>query len=130
MVSERVQRRIDRLLDDAEEAADRHDWAKVIEVSEGVLAVDPDNPDANALIEIARRAAAARVDAPSSESVSEASGAPSDAEPVLAISADALSAPSSFANDRYQVSKFLGEGGKKRVYQAHDNLLDREVAFA
>ncbi len=38
--------------------------------------------------------------------------------------------PTSFANDRYQVSKFLGEGGKKRVYQAHDTLLDREVAFA
>ncbi len=26
--------------------------------------------------------------------------------------------PSSFANGRYQVQKFLGEGGKKRVYLA------------
>ena len=25
---------------------------------------------------------------------------------------------------------FLGEGGKKKVYLAHDTLLDREVAFA
>ena len=24
--------------------------------------------------------------------------------------------PTSFANDRYQVKKFLGEGGKKKVY--------------
>jgi hypothetical protein len=28
------------------------------------------------------------------------------------------------------VVKFLGEGGKKRVYLAHDTLLDRDVAFA
>ena len=38
--------------------------------------------------------------------------------------------PSSFANGRYQVKQFLGEGGKKKVYLAHDTLLDREVAFA
>jgi tetratricopeptide (TPR) repeat protein len=28
------------------------------------------------------------------------------------------------------VKKFLGEGGKKKVYLAHDTLLDRDVAFA
>jgi hypothetical protein len=38
--------------------------------------------------------------------------------------------PSSFANGRYQVKKFLGEGGKKKAYLAHDTLLDRDVAFA
>src|SRR5581483_12426915 len=38
--------------------------------------------------------------------------------------------PASFANGRYVVRKFLGEGGKKRVYLAHDTLLDRDVAFA
>jgi tetratricopeptide (TPR) repeat protein len=38
--------------------------------------------------------------------------------------------PSSFANGRYQVKKFLGEGGKKKVYLVHDTLLDRDVAFA
>ena len=38
--------------------------------------------------------------------------------------------PTSFANGRYQVKKFLGEGGKKKVYLAQDTLLDREVAFA
>ncbi len=40
------------------------------------------------------------------------------------------SVPTSFANGRYQVKKFLGEGGKKKVYLAHDTVLDRDVAFA
>ena len=38
--------------------------------------------------------------------------------------------PTSFANGRYQVKKFLSEGGKKLVYLAHDGTLDREVAFS
>ena len=38
--------------------------------------------------------------------------------------------PTSFADGRYQVKKLLGEGGKKKVYLAHDTLLDRDVAFA
>ncbi|HYM14988.1 MAG TPA: protein kinase [Dehalococcoidia bacterium] len=38
--------------------------------------------------------------------------------------------PSSFAGGRYAVRSFLGEGGRKRVYLAHDTKLDRDVAFA
>jgi tetratricopeptide (TPR) repeat protein len=38
--------------------------------------------------------------------------------------------PTSFASGRYQVKKFLGEGGKKKVYLVHDKVLDRDVAFA
>ena len=37
--------------------------------------------------------------------------------------------PTSFANGRYQVKKRLGEGGKKKVYLAHDTRLDRDVAI-
>ena len=48
--------------------------------------------------------------------------------PPTATSTDAQ--PSSFAGGRYQVKRFLGEGGKKKVYLAHDSTLDREVAFA
>jgi hypothetical protein len=38
--------------------------------------------------------------------------------------------PASFADGRYQVQRFLGEGGRKRVYLAHDTKLDSEVAVA
>ncbi len=38
--------------------------------------------------------------------------------------------PTSFVSGRYQVKKFLGEGGKKKVYLVHDKVLDRDVAFA
>ncbi len=38
--------------------------------------------------------------------------------------------PASFADGRYRVKGFLGEGGRKRVYLAHDTKLDRDVAFA
>ena len=47
------------------------------------------------------------------------SGAPQPADSV----------PTSFANGRYQAKKSLGEGGKKKVYLAHDTVLDRDVAF-
>ena len=49
--------------------------------------------------------------------------------PVLSAS-PAASTPESFANGRYAVKRFLGEGGKKRVYLVHDTLLDRDVAFS
>ena len=38
--------------------------------------------------------------------------------------------PASFAGARYQVRRFLGEGGRKRVYAAYDTALRREVALA
>ncbi|MGH3118791.1 MAG: serine/threonine protein kinase, partial [Gaiellales bacterium] len=38
--------------------------------------------------------------------------------------------PDSFAGGRYQVKRFLGEGGRKRAYLAHDARLDRDVAIA
>ena len=47
-------------------------------------------------------------------------------EPMLTIGDQ----PSSFADGRYQVRSSFGEGGKKKVYLAHDTLLDRDVAFA
>ena len=61
----------------------------------------------------------------------------SDTEPVIpqgnelpTAVAEISSSPTSFSSGRYEVLKFLGEGGKKKVYLAHDTMLDREVAFA
>ena len=50
--------------------------------------------------------------------------APSVSEPA------APSAPAAIANGRYEILRLLGEGGKKRVYLARDNLLERDVALA
>ncbi len=36
----------------------------------------------------------------------------------------------SLASGRYKVQKLLGEGGKKKVFLAHDTVLDRDVALA
>jgi len=51
-------------------------------------------------------------------------------EPVPKLPTPPSPEPTSFAGGRYQVKKFLGEGGKKKVYLAHDTVLDRDVAFA
>ncbi len=53
MPSDRIQRRIDRLLDQAEEAADQRDWRVVIECVRTVLSIDADNADARALMTMA-----------------------------------------------------------------------------
>ncbi len=45
MAIERVQRRIGRLLDQAEEAMDRLDWESVRNVAKVVLGLDPENRD-------------------------------------------------------------------------------------
>ena len=46
MSSERFQRRIDRLMDQIEEAADQRDWQRVRELSNDVLLADAENSDA------------------------------------------------------------------------------------
>ena len=113
MASDRVKRQIDRLLDQAEEAIAHLDWATVLQRCKAVLSLDPDDLDAKAYLK-----AAARTD--ENPDPAHESNATPVAEPSL---------PTSFAGGRYEVKRFLGDGGKKKVYLAHDTVLDRDVAF-
>src|SRR3954447_17981097 len=120
MPSERVQRQIDRLLDQAEEAIGRQEWTAASAAAQAVLGLDASNEDALAFSHAIERALAV-VSAP----------VPDVAKAALTPSTPAVvHQPTSFCNGRYQVKSFLGEGGKKRVYLAFDSLLDRDVAFA
>ena len=117
MASERVQRRIDILLDEADQAIAQSDWSVVRDRAQNVLALDPDNGDAATFLAAADRALASSGQPPASTST------PTSKEPTA-------DQPTSFANGRYQVKRFLGEGGNNNIYLAQDTTLDREVAFA
>ena len=112
MPSERVQRQIDRLLDDAEEALTRFDWDSVRQCTEAVLALDRDNQDALTFLEAAEIALKDATGSPSTD--------PSKTEATLASTPASSPQPTSFADGHYEVKKLLGEGGKKKVYLAHD----------
>ena len=143
MPSERMQRRIDALLDEADESVSAGDWSAVAEKARAVLAIDADNDDATGFL---RMAAANGISSelPSTPTTSVAEPpaaaltatnppAPSDGESTIGEGRDATGAatdPESFAGGRYKVLRFLGEGGKKRVFLAHDDLLDRDIAFS
>ena len=123
MASERIQRRIDRLLNQLDEAEAQGDWESVRALARDVLGIDPENIEAVAYLESSDR----RLDA-----VPVTAGAQPDAAPPSTPTTPVATPaqPTSFADRRYQVKRFLGEGGKKKVYLAHDTTLDRDVAFA
>ena len=108
MASERVQRQIDRLLDEAEAAIAISDWAAVGDRARNVLRLDPDNSDALSYLAAAER------------DIENAQLEPANLPPESLKTAQ----PTSFSNGRYVVKRFLGEGGKKKIYLAHDELLD------
>ena len=120
MPSERVQRQIDQLLTEAEQAIRDLDWATVSARAEAALSLDRENGDAQAYLAAAEEKLRAGANPPPTAALAGPRPSTGSETPV----------PASFANDRYQVKRFLGEGGKKRVYLAHDTMLDRDVAFA
>ena len=137
MHSDRIQRQIERFLDEAEAAAAESDWTRVRDRAQNALSLDPENHDATTYLGAAERALAS-VDSPSQASArrraapagdrsggsrGRRSARPGEAHPTSVQ-------PASFCDGRYLVKTFLGEGGKKRVFLAHDTKLDRDVAFA
>jgi hypothetical protein len=95
MPSERIQRRIDRLLDEADQAADANEWSRVRELAQNVLAFAPDDSDAVAYVEAASRAMADGA-APPSTAAERPSSAPTPVSPPH---------PERFAGDRYEVRR-------------------------
>ena len=114
MPNVRIQRHIERLLDEADGAVAERNWQLVRERVMHVLELDPDNVDAQAFASVADRG------------LGTESGSP---EVAPATSSRSV-VPTSFGGGRYVVKQFLGEGGKKKVYLAHDTKLDRDIAFA
>ena len=118
MASDRSQRRLEHLLDQIDQETDQQNWQIVYDLADEVIGLAPDNGDAQAFLAAAERRISSTQRPKSEEPISSET-------PVAKASQ-----PTSFANGRYEVKRFLGEGGKKRVYLAQDTLLDREVAFA
>jgi len=116
MPSERIQRQLDRLLDEAEHCLSGQDWPALANLARQVLLLDAGNEDAQLFLSTA-------------EGMLKEDGSAAPSAPVAEESARPLM-PASFGSGRYVVKRFLGEGGKKKVYLAHDTLLDRDVAFA
>ena len=54
MSSERIQRRIERLLDQIEEEADQQNWQRVVGLAEEVLGYSPDDDDAKTFLAVAQ----------------------------------------------------------------------------
>ena len=115
MASERIQHRIERLQDKADEAVARYDWEAVSQASRAVLTLVPENQDAITFLSAVDRASA------------ETSTLRIPKEPPLEyLPSPSPPQPTSFANGGYQIKRFLGEGGKKKVYLAHDMNLNRD----
>ena len=91
MASERLQRQIERLLDEAEEAISRFDWDALLQRAQAALAMDPENTDALAFLATAERALAISSPASTTESPPSPTSSPDQ--------------PSSFANGRYSVKR-------------------------
>ena len=118
--SVRVQRQVVRLLGELEEAVISRQWENVRDTSHDVLALEPDNVDAQAFLAAARRALGEDGSQRSSNGAGDKSSAP----------VDHFDVSGAVINRRYTLGRMIGEGARKKVYEARDSLLDRDVAVA
>jgi hypothetical protein len=115
MPSERVQRHIDRLLGEADQAAEERAWPLVRERAHEVLTLDPDNADGQVLLALAERGLGGSggkvaVEGASTPHTEELTPGPFTSFDKFRMSAEReTKVPTSFASGRYTVKKFLGE---------------------
>ena len=109
MASERVRRRIDRLLDQIEEAVDQRAWERVQALANDVLTLDPQNRDALAFLAAAERGSGRPGAAPLTPTTADVASTERAPTPVPnAPSAELRARPelvegTSFAGGRYQL---------------------------
>ena len=109
MASDRIQRRVERLLDQIEQEADQRNWQLVLELAREALGFAPDNTDAKAFLGVAEERLG-------STSVVESPAVPGSDEPMPATTPTPKH-PTTFANGRYQVNRRLWEDcGQKRPF--------------
>ena len=105
MASDRIQRQIERFLDEAEDAVAHGDWGTAKDCAEKVLAFDPENSDGLAFLSAAAR----------SLSGTEATPPGVDHSGTRVAAQDGSSEqPTSFANGRYQVSDFWARAATRK----------------
>ena len=100
MASERTQRRLERLLDQIDEAEANGNWESVRSLALDVLEFDGENSEASAYLRVAERRIA--------ESTAIAGHPQPSSAPSSDSTATATDQPTSFANGRYEVKRFLG----------------------
>ncbi len=91
MASERIQRCIDILLDEADEAFAQRDWETVRQRAQDTLALDPGNQDALTFLSAAERGIGGSAPPPISQTSASTPSTPSSA----------IDQPTSFASGRY-----------------------------
>ncbi len=118
--SVRVQRQVVRLLGELEQAVISRQWEVVRDTSNDVLALEPNNVDAQAFLAAASRALG--------EDGFQQS--PGGSASTSSATADHFDVSGGVINGRYALGRMIGEGARKKVYEARDSLLDRDVAVA
>ena len=103
MASERVQRQIDRLLDEAESAITNQDWSTVGDRARSALRLDPGNQDALSYLAAAERDLPPQINQPTTEDLVPRS------PPVAASATEAVAEPMRARLEQYMPRELLAK---------------------